>query len=1070
MKNLILLVVGFISATTLAIALDRTVTGTVTDKDGNGLAGVVIQAKGSTVGTFSKGEGKYKIVVPGGTTTLVFKIIGKRTTEVQLGTSDEVNVALDDDALRSDEVVVTAIGIERQRKSLGYATQEIESQEIINSRETNIVNAIASRVAGVQVNNSAGVPGASSFIRIRGSSSISGNNQPLFVIDGIPIDNSQLYSGNPDNLENNLLEGVAYSNRAIDIDPSTVASMNVLKGPAAVALYGIRAAGGAIIITTKKGAPTIGDKVNIQYNTSWSIDQVNKLPELQMKYSQGSGGNYQAPAPGAARSWGALIDTLYWDGNSSYKWDKNGMIVGKSDPTARTRVAPYDNPELFFRTGLTSSNGINMFGGDETATYFVSFSNLTSNGVVPLSSWSRNSFKVSGSSAIASNFRASANLNYVASGGTRIQQGSNTSGVMLGLTRTPPTFDNSNGFGQDAADEQTAYKFADGTQRTYRGGVGYDNPFWTANQNPFKDKVSRFFGNVQFDWSLIKNVDLMYRLGVDFYSDRRKQQIAINSRTAPAGRVFDDQWYNEDITSDLILTLNFDLGSDMALQVLVGNNLYSTYTQQLYVQGDGLGAADFYHISNTSGQITRESVGRKRTAAFYADARYSYKDALFINVTGRNEWSTSLPVANNSFFYPSISTSLVLTQLFPDMQSDVLSFVQVRGNLAQVGNDAPIYGTASVYTQAFYGDGWTDGISFPYSGTIGFMKADVLGNPDLRPEKTNSVEVGFDVRLLDNRIGVDFTWYNQVSKDQIFQVPTAASSGFLAQLKNAGSIQNSGVEIVLTATPLLIDEFRWDISFNFTKNNIQVLELAPGVDNITLGGFVGSSVRAVAGLPYGTIFGFGWLRNQNGDIIIDDDPSSSNYGYPILDTKEKAFGSANPDWLLGIRNTFMWMNFSLSAVLDIRQGGVVWNGTRGALYYFGTHKDTEIRGTTKVFDGVKQSNGQANDIEAALDENWLSLGNGNGFYGSNTEDFIEDASWVRLREVTLSYTFPSSIMKSTPISGLVLSFTGRNLWLSTNYTGVDPETSLTGASNAQGIDYFNMPSTRSFVFAATLNF
>lgn len=1066
------LIVGFFFATVFATAQQRTITGTITDKEGNPLTGVVIQAKGSSVGTFSKGEGKFKLVVPTGTTALIFKLIGKKTTEVTLGASDEVSVTLEEDALKADEVVVTAIGIERQKKSLGYATQELKGQEIVNSRETNIVNSITARVAGVQVNNSTGVPGASSFIRIRGSSSVGGSNQPLFVIDGIPIDNSQLSSGNPDNGENNLLNGVAYSNRAIDIDPSTIESMNILKGPAATALYGIRASSGAVIITTKKGAPTIGDKINIQYNSSWSIDQVNKLPELQMKYSQGARGLYLEPAPSSARarSWGALIDTLYWNGNSAYKWDKNGKIVGQSDPSAKTKAVPYNNPGLFFRTGLTSSNGINMFGGDENATYFVSFSNLTSNGVVPLSSWSRNSFKISGSSAIASNFRASANLNYVTSGGTRIQQGSNTSGVMLGLLRTPPTFDNSNGFGKDAINQPSAYKFTDGKQRTYLGGVGYDNPFWTATQNPFVDNVSRFYGNLQFDWSIIKYVDLMYRLGVDSYSDRRKQQFAINSRTAPAGRIFDDQWYNEDITSDLILTLNFDLSSDMALQVLLGNNLYSTYTQQLFVQGDGLGSAGFYHISNTSGQITRESVGRKRTAAFYGDARFSYQDMWFVNLTGRNEWSTSLPTKNNSFFYPSVSTSLVLTQLFPDIQSDALSYLQVRGSFAQVGKDAPIYGTVSVFTQGFYGDGWTNGISFPFSGAIGYMNADVLGNPELRPEKTNSVEFGFDLRLFENRIGLDFTYYNQVSKDQIFQVPTAAPSGYLAQLKNAGSIGNSGVEIVLTATPLIVEEFRWDLTVNFTKNNIKVLELAPGVENIFLGGFQGSSVRAVAGLPYGSIFGFGWLRNANGDIIIDDNPESSNYGYPILSDKEKAFGSANPDWLMGIRNTFLWQGFSLSVLLDIRQGGVLWNGTRGALYYFGTHKDTEIRGTTKVFKGVKQSNGKPNDIKAAMDEGWLSFGNGNGFYGSNTEDFIEDASWVRLRELTLTYTFPASVMKSTPFGGLVLSFTGRNLWLSTKYKGVDPETSLTGANNAQGLDYFNMPSTRSYVFAATLNF
>lgn len=1051
------------------MAQDRTVTGTVTDKDGQALTGVVIQAKGSSIGTFSKSAGKYKIVVPKSTKHLIFKLIGMKTQEIELGESDQVDVVMQVDAINADEVVVTAIGLERQKKSLGYSTQQVNNDQIMQSRETNITNALTGRVAGVQVNNSTGTPGASSFIRIRGSSSISGNNQPLFIIDGIPIDNSQIASGNPDNGVNNLLNGVANSNRAIDLDPNTIENINILKGPAATALYGIRAAGGAVIITTKKGKPTVGDRVNIQFNTSWSIDQVNKLPPLQDMYSQGRNGLYQAPAPGAALAWGARIDTLKWNGDANYKWDPNGAIVGASDPSGVTAVTPYDNYDSFFRTGLTANNGITMSGGNESATYFVSFSNLTANGVVPLSTWSRNNIKVSGSAAIAPNFRASANLNYVNSGGTRIQQGSNTSGVMLGLTRTPPTFDNAGGFGQDAVDNPEAYMFADGTQRTYRGGVGYDNPFWTVNMNPFEDDVNRFFGNLQFDWGLFTGIDLMYRIGVDFYNDRRHQQFAINSRTLPAGQVFEDQHNVKDITSDLILTFTYDLTDEWNMQFLLGNNMYSTYSQQLYVQGDGLGSAGFYHLSNTASQITRESVGQKRTAAFYGDLRLSFKNALFINVTGRNEWSTSLPEANNSFFYPSVSASAVLSDLL-ELKSDVLSYLLVRGNWAQVGKDAPIYGTVTVFNQANYSDGWTNGVSFPYNGTIGYMQSNTLGNPDLKPEVTTSIEFGFDIRFFENRLGLDFTYYDQTSKDQIFGVPVAASSGYLSQIKNAGEINNNGFEIVLNATPVIIDEFRWDLTVNFTKNNIEVISLAPGVDNIFLGGFEGSSVRAVAGLPYGSIFGFGWLRNDNGDIVIDDDPNSAGYGYPILDPNEKAFGSANPDWMMGFRNTFTWKGFSLSALLDIRQGGVLWNGTRGALYYFGTHEETEIRGSTKVFEGVKQSDGSANDIVAALDQNWLAFGNGNGFFGSNTEDFIEEASWIRLREVTLAYTFPATMMSSTPFSGLTLSFTGRNLWLSTDYTGVDPETSLLGADNAQGIDYFNMPGTRSYVFSASLNF
>jgi hypothetical protein len=310
-----------------------------------------------------------------------------------------------------------------------------------------------------------------------------------------------------------------------------------------------------------------------------------------------------------------------------------------------------------------------------------------------------------------------------------------------------------------------------------------------------------------------------------------------------------------------------------------------------------------------------------------------------------------------------------------------------------------------------------------------------------------------------------------MSEDQIFSVPIANSSGYSTQLMNAGAISNNGIEAVLNLGIVRSNDFNWDMSVNFTKNNIKVERLADGVDNIGLGGFVGSSVRAVAGQPYGSIFGFGWERSSDGKILIDNDTNSADYGYPIMNYEEQAFGSANPDWMMGIRNTFTWKGITLSAQLDIRQGGVMWNGTRGALYFFGTHKETENRTGTKVFEGVLASDATTpNNIEVPYGEGWLSLNNGNGFYGSNTEDFVEDASWVRLRELTLSYAIPSSIMESTPFSGLTVTFTGRNLWLQTAYTGVDPETSLQGASNAQGLDYFNMPSTKSYVMAFSLNF
>jgi TonB-linked SusC/RagA family outer membrane protein len=1066
MKRVFYLIAVVFATVVVATAQDRAITGTITDNDGSAIAGAIVKVKGTKTGTFSRSNGGYTVKASTGS-VLVFSFIGKKTQEVTVGESSTINVRLSGDGSKESEVVVTAIGLNRSKKSLGYSTQEVGAEQITNSRESNIVNSLASRVAGVQVNNSTGVPGASSFIRIRGSSSLTGNNQPLFVIDGIPIDNSQLAS--------EATQGsVAYSNRAMDLDPNSIESMNILKGPAATALYGIRAAGGAVIITTKKGRPNEDGKVNINVNASWAFDEVNKLPELQNKWSQGAGGRY-AFSSGASRSWGASIDTLYYDGNVNSRHDRRGSIVGASAaPSGASKVTAIDPYASFFKTGMTQNQSVTMSGGSSAANYLVSFANLTSEGVVPNSEWSRRNVKVSSSAAVAKNVTASANINYVNSGGVRIQQGSNISGVMLALLRTPPTFDNANGLsGTDAlAKNSAAYRYSDGTQRTYRNGAGYDNPFWTVNENIFEDNVNRLFGNAQIDWSILPELSLMYRIGIDYYNDSRIQTYAKGAKAYPSGRMFTDDNTLSDITSDLILTYNVDLTDDIHLQALVGQNLYSNNFNFNYVQADGVGNPDAARDPNNyAGTTVSQGLSRKRTMAYYTDLRFDYQNSLFFNFTGRNEWSTTLPEANNSFFYPSVSVAAVLTELLPDLKSDELTFVKLRANYATVGKDAPIFGTATGFGRASYSDGWTNGVTFPFGGLIGYTRGDNLASTNLRPEQTTSTEFGLDIALFDNRVSLDLTYYNQMSEDQIFSVPIANSSGYSTQLMNAGAISNNGIEAVLNLGIVRSNDFNWDMSVNFTKNNIKVERLADGVDNIGLGGFVGSSVRAVAGQPYGSIFGFGWERSSDGKILIDNDTNSADYGYPIMNYEEQAFGSANPDWMMGIRNTFTWKGITLSAQLDIRQGGVMWNGTRGALYFFGTHKETENRTGTKVFEGVLASDATTpNNIEVPYGEGWLSLNNGNGFYGSNTEDFVEDASWVRLRELTLSYAIPSSIMESTPFSGLTVTFTGRNLWLQTAYTGVDPETSLQGASNAQGLDYFNMPSTKSYVMAFSLNF
>lgn len=1082
MKSFVLnLILVFFVTTVSMLAQERVVNGKVTDENGNPLAGVTVLVKGTAVGSFTKNDGTFTVKLPSKAKSLVFRRVGMKTKEISVVGKDYFTVELEEDKLLTEEVVVTAIGLERERKSIGYALEEVSGKIVSEARTTNIVNSITGKVAGVRVINSTGVPGASAYIQIRGQSSFLGGNQPLFVVDGIPIDNSMSYSGNPDNGSNNLLYGVAYSNRAIDLNPDDIASVTVLKGPAATALYGIRAANGAIVVTTKKGQVAPTEKINVSFSATTSIEEVNKLPELQSKYTQGLNGNFVQPGNSQAGSWGASFDTLYWDTQATNKFSKMGNLVGASsinpNDSRYVKATPFDNLNNFFITGMTNTQNLSLAGGTDFGSFYLSLSNSKSFGIVPLTNFSRQSVRFNGEAKISSKLRASGNISYTNSGGRRAQQGSNTSGVMLGLLRTPPSFDNSNGYGKDAYNHPDAYIFPDGIQRTYRGGGGYDNPYWTVNRNPFFDDVDRFIGNIQLNYYFSPNIDLMWRIGSDIYSDKRRQEFSVNSRTVPAGQIFNHEIFSSDLTSDAILTFNYNLTEDLVGKLILGNNLYQSKGSSLYVQGDALVIPDFYHISNTTSQIVRQSRGTLRRLGNYADLTLDFQEWLYFNGSIRNDISTTLPKDNNSFWYGQGSVSLVFTNLFKStFEGSILNFGKARFNYAIVGKDAPLYATTTPFIQAAYADGYTNGISFPFSGLVGYVTGDVLGNNQLRPEKTTSWEVGFNLAFLNNLFSLDLTYYNQISKDQIFSVPVARSSGYYAVIFNAGQISNKGFEAILNITPVNNADWRWDININFSTNKNMVDELYEGIDNIFLGGFEGSSIRIVAGKPYGTIFGFGWLRDSaTGKVVIDDDPNSDFYGFPIIDgNNEKPYGSANPDWLMGIRNSLSWKGLSLSFLIDIKKGGVLWNGTRSALYFFGMHKDMEANNREfkdYVFEGVKFSDRTANDIKVNVPyQYWYREGYGNGFTASNTEDFIEDAGWVRLRELSLSYTLPNELVEYTPFSNIVLTFTGRNLWLSTKYKGVDPETNLMGAYSAQGLDYFNMPGVRSYNFSISVDF
>jgi TonB-linked SusC/RagA family outer membrane protein len=1049
-----------------AFAQTRTVSGKVTSsQDGMGIPGVTVVVKGTTIGAITDLDGKYQINVRPEHRTLVFSYISMRTVEVTLSNQNVINVTMEPDVFQIDEVVVTAIGVSRESKALGYAVQSVGSDAIVRSAATNPINALSGKVAGVQITNSSGAAGASSFMTIRGTASITGNNQPLFVVDGVPIDNSQLTSGNPDDGSNNLLYGVALSNRVIDLNPEDIESVNILKGGAATALYGLRAANGAVIITTKKGSSLGGKRTNVAFNSSVTFEQISQMPPLQLKYAQGVG----TYSPTTTAVWGPALTDLRFDGSTTNPDYPLGNIVpANGAPPGALPIPGYDNVASFFQTGVAYNNSIALSGGNDNSTYYLSIANSTNKGVVPNNTFDRTNITLASETKLSDKFKSETRMAYANSGGIRIQQGSNTSGVMLALLRMPPNFDITAGV-DDPVNNRASYMRPDGRQRNaYRTG-GYDNPFWTVNMNQFKDIVNRLTGHTALSYVANEWLTVTYRIGTDWYSDRRKQYFARGSRTAPNGRIYEQQFFVQDINSDLLFAINKRINEDITFNALIGQNMFQTSFQNLYVQGDNLTVPEFYHLSNAATYITRELKSRKRTAAIYADLGASYKNMLYFNATGRNEWSTTLPESNNSFFFPSFNGSFVFTELPALKENAILPYGKLRASYAIIANDAFAYGTLSSFTGAAFADGWTDGISFPFLGQPGFTLSTVLPNSELEPEFLKSFEIGFDLKFFRNRLGLDFTWYNNKNEKLILSVPIAKSSGYYAANLNAATMSNKGIELTLRGTPVQTKSLNWNIDINFTKNVNEVLALAEGVDNVFLAGFVGSQTRAVVGQSYGSIFGNDWKRDANGNILIVDDPNAWNYGYPESDENETNLGNVMPDWTMGINNSFSWKGLSLSFLFDIKKGGKMWNGTKGALYFFGTHKDTESRGdgAVYVFEGVKMSNGQPNDIKVAKDINWYRNGEGSGFTGPAGQ-FVESTDWVRLRELTLSYQLNRSLLNKTFLNSAELFVTGRNLWLSTPYTGVDPETSLIGAGNGQGLDYFNMPGVKSYTVGLRL--
>ncbi|MEN8121589.1 MAG: SusC/RagA family TonB-linked outer membrane protein [Bacteroidota bacterium] len=1028
----------------MQVFAQSTITGTVTDNNDQSVPGVNVWVKGfSDIGTITDMDGKYTISVPAEATTLGFSFMGMKTREVAIGGQTTINVVLESEDQFIDDVVVTALGITRSKKALGYAVQEVNSDELKKSGKSDMVSALQGKVAGVDIISGGGA-GNSTRIVIRGVNSLDPNadNQPLFVIDGVPMSN-QTVSGNvlPSAGSNagGSNEQFGFSNRAMDINPDDIESMSILKGAAATALYGARAANGAVIITTKKGKK--GTTV-INFSSKLTLDKVTRFPEMQETWGRGLTSDIDVldltPEPVDPSS----------DFGTFVEWGYKRADVGESF---------YTTMEDFFETGITYNNSLAISSGTDKGNYYFSASDLRQTGIVPNTSWGRKSVKLNGTRNITERFSTSASLSFTNSGGRRGNHGDKS--YMSSMLYWPNS------------DDMKIYKDENGAHVTH---PYIDNPYYLLERVQFNDNVNRIMGFVNFDYKINDNISLKYRIGNDNYSDSRTYIVpwaevpgeqAMDVSTQVHGFIIEERINFNELNSDVMINFNYDLTEDLKLNLLLGQNVMAQQYDRLNTRGENWASPGFYDISNTAFKFSSNSDQNYRMVGFYGDLRLDFKDYLFLDITGRNDISSTLPIEARSYFYPSVSLGFVFSDAF-GINSDKFSYGKLRASWATVGKDAPPHRLDKLYT------------AYTHDVVTGLTKDNSLGNTLIEPEFTTSIELGLDLRFMNNRVGVDFGWYKANTVNMLYSIPVAYTTGYSSILDNIGELENKGIEVLLTATPVKTDNFSWNISMNFSKNKTKVIDLRDDLEEIqTSSGYGGVFTKLVEGGYAGDMYGYTWNMHTNDDGT--ESPimrtSGSYGGTPDLNWDSTYYiGNVNPDWAMGITQTLNYKGLTLSFLIDIKQGMVMSNEHVRNLIRQGKHISTENRPSRSeggvILDGV-MDDGNGNMVP-----NTTPIQRYRSLYRYRTPfnafDFVDDASWIRLRSLSLSYALPKSVFDNvTFIKGLTASFTGTNLFLKTEYRGFDPEMSKSGAgSNAQGYSGYSTPNTTSYGFALNFTF
>ncbi|MBO0952534.1 SusC/RagA family TonB-linked outer membrane protein [Fibrella forsythiae] len=1095
MNKTLLTLLVMVLPSSLLCAQNREVKGIVTtDENTGGLTGATILVKGATtIGTVTDTKGEFRLTIPASATALIFSAVGMQTQEEPIGTRTTLTIRLQADTRLLNEVVITAIGTKAQRDQYASSITTVAGKDIAKTGETSLLTGLSGKAAGVLITRNGGDPGAGAYIQIRGQNTINGNIQPLFIVDGMPVSNAS------DNIGTAAGNGIVQQSRINDINPEDIQSLEVLKGASAAALWGARAANGVVVITTKKGRDTNG-KVAITFKSALSIDQVNKMPGLQRTYGQGSGGLYQqgnrntfgdliADRTGAADTYisdpaaaGYQGYVTFPDGTRRYAIASGTAANPHGGKNARDT---YDHTTDAFQTGHFTDNSLSISGGNGRTNFMVSYGNLRQEGVIKAySNYQRNTARLNVSSQFTEWFRASANVGYTSTYSSRVQEGDNVDGIMLGALRTPPDFDN--GYFTGTFTNPAGQVF-NNAHVSYRNPLGkdlstiYSNPLWNINNNRNTSDVDRLTGNVELDLTPASWLSITGRTGIDNFTDNRLERFARNSALQPTGYLSKNWITEKQFNTDLFATASKTVNTNLSGSLLLGLNYNSRSRATLSDAITNLivpTAPDILTNALNSNLTAGNYNSLIRTYAYYAQADVQAYDQVFLTLTGRNESASSFGSRTaSSFFFPSAALAWQFSRLKELENSSWLSFGKIRLTWGQVGIQPQPYLNFTTFGPAGYADMFTRGLtgtSALYGG--GYIRNTTAGNDFLRPERKTEAEIGFDLRFLKNRFSLSATAYSNYTRDVILSLNVPAETGYTIRNTNAAELANKGLEIEASASLLPPGDFSWTLSANYSMNRNKVVSLA-GASVYTLPDSYMQNSSLIPGQPFGIFYSTDFRKDETGKYLLDAN------GFPQAGISNEIIGDPNPNWRGGLGSTLGYKGLSLYVLFDRVAGNDFFNGTRGSLYNFGVHAD---QGSTAIAPagGLRDVNGtliaagtsfqgQIRDFGAgpvAINQAWWQ-GRGSASNSASYKQFVEDASVTRLREITLTYSLRSvGFRRLTRLSSIDFSLTGRNLVLWTKYTGTDPEVNITGAGLSRGQDWFTNPNTKSLLFSVKISY